>query len=123
MIDVKLCRDGVTRFVCLIGPWAFKLPRFGYGWKMGLYGLLGNMQERDFSTLRNPHLARVLWCAWGGWILVMERCVPVQDVDWRRIQRLGRWEPFTGLPVETKKKSSFGWSGNRLVAVDYGNLS
>ena len=110
--------DGVTRLVILVGGVAIKLPRFDLGWKMGLHGLLANMQEREFSTL-DVRLCPVLLCLWGGWALVMRRATPMKDEQWRRFRRTA--EAWSGdLPVEAKR-SSFGYLHGRAVAVDYGS--
>lgn len=111
--------DGVTRLVILVGGFAIKLPRFDLGWKMGLHGLLANMQEREFSTLRDVRLCPVLFCLWGGWALVMRSATPMKDEQWRRFRCTAEdWS--RDLPVEAKR-SSFGYLRDRAVAVDYGS--
>ncbi len=59
-------RLGVTREVLLVGGFAVKLPKLTYGWKMFLCGLLANMQEREFASLRWPELCPVLFAVPGA---------------------------------------------------------
>lgn len=129
--NFAICRDGVTRIVLLIGPWAVKLPRFGYGYAMGLRGLLCNMQERAIWTLGWPQLCPVLFSLPGGWLLVMRRARPLDDHEWQVLDveefRWNRKSSIAGermvegcVPVETKR-DSFGVVDGRIVAVDYGS--
>lgn len=135
---MRVCRAGVTRIVILIGPWAIKLPRFGYGWALGLRGLLCNMQERDFASTGWPELCPVLWSGWGGWVLVMRRARELTETEWERFdydafvrRHESDWDIDVGsleqiyradgyVPVECKA-DSFGILDGRIVALDYGS--
>ena len=121
--------DGATRMVILIGRWAIKIPNILRGWKFLLYGFLANMQEREWDGFDN-RLCPIRYTAPGGAFLIMVRCRPVtleefdQHIDgkWTRMRdrETGRPVPYSWeLPVELKP-SSFGWLGDRIVAVDYG---
>lgn len=127
---MRLCREGVTRIVLLVGPWALKFPRFGYGYAMGLRGLLCNLQERAIWTLGWPQLCPVLWAFPGGWLLVMRRARPLTEDEWQALDfEAFRWHRKTEIkgermvegcvPVENKH-DSFGIVDGRVVAVDYG---
>jgi len=103
----------------LIGSWAVKFPALS-AWHLFLLGLLGNMQERQFSKLGWPELCPVTWSIPGGWLVVMRRALPLtrdefQDLDFDEFRIKDEYT----VPVENKL-DSFGWIDGRLVAVDYG---
>lgn len=91
---MKLHRNGATRIVLLIGPWAIKVPVIHRGWRPGMFGIVANIREHDaYRAIRCPgahwhqhwpHLMPVLWC-WGGLVLVMRRGEPVP------VDRASRW--------------------------------
>ena len=110
---------GSTRFVLLIGAIAVKIPR-PTGWKLFLHGLLANLQEREFSRTFWPELCPVRFSLPGGWIVVMPRCIPMSDAEWREFEVEHFTErPDYSIPAE-HKQDSFGWLNGRIVAVDYG---
>lgn len=119
--DIVL-RSGATRHVVLIGGLAFKIPRVTH-WRLFLYGLLGNMQERRWSGA-SDRLCPVLFALPGGWLVVMPRVAPLTDIEWEVLDAL--WDSLYGedaemlLPVE-RKRCSVGTLGRRFVAVDYGS--
>jgi hypothetical protein len=113
-------RGGTTRRVLLIGNYAIKVPRIGYGWQAILKGLLANMQEKMFSATEWPELCPVLWYVPGGFLIVMRRARPLSDKEWEGF----RHDEFVDkgdyiVPVEDKY-GSFGVLDGRVVAVDYG---
>lgn len=119
---MKVCRNGVTRLVILLGSRAFKIPRFGYGWKMGLSGLLSNMQEREWAGA-DERLCPIVFSTWGGWLVVQRRARPFTDREWAEFMpRMEAWIEGKEMrvPVETKR-DSFGVLDGRIVAVDYGS--
>jgi hypothetical protein len=128
---MRICRDGVTRIVLLAGPWAFKFPRFGYGYAMGLRGLLCNMQERGIWVLGWPQLCPVLFALPGGWLLVMRRARPLTMDEWQaldvaefrkhRVREQDGPESYDGIVPVEDKQDSFGVVDGRIVAVDYGS--
>lgn len=124
MAQICVNTRGVTRFVILTRHHAIKIPRFWhYGhfrWNMFLYGLLGNLQEREFSKVGWPELCPVLFAVPGGWLLIMPRCEPVSqkltDAEFEEFAHQdNHW-----IPVENKA-DSFGILNGRLVAIDYGS--
>lgn len=124
MAVIQLNTRGVTRFVILTRRYAVKIPRFWhYGefrWKMFLYGLLGNMQEREFSKTGWPELCPVRFSVPGGWLLVMIRCEPLdRELTDAEFEVFAHHEDHL-IPVENKA-DSFGILGGRIVAVDYGS--
>lgn len=117
--EMKL-RTGSTRAVLLVGCLAIKLPAL-VSWRRLLLGLLANMQERQFWTMKHPALCPVLWSLPGGFVVVMRRAEPItrdqfDAIDWESWKD----QPDLFVPCETKL-DSFGWVDGRIVAVDYGN--
>lgn len=87
MLDVKLCRRGVTRTVLLIGRWAIKVPTIrglgdpkmkGARCASFARGVLANRSELEWSGTEgvNP----VVW-SWRCVINVYRRAEPVIVVD------------------------------------------
>lgn len=111
---------GVTRTVWLIGPLAFKFPSL-VEWRLFLLGLLANMQESKFSKTGWPELCPVLWSLPGGWLVVMKRARELTREEFDSLN-LSSWVDRGDyvIPAELKM-DSFGWIGEQLVAVDYGN--
>ncbi len=115
MIVIK---KGLTRVCYLIGEYAIKLPRINR-WEWFLKGLLGNMQERHYSKLSDV-FCPVVFCVWGGWLIVMRRATPMTDVQFEEIP-LEFYTEHRHLQMTTEYKiDSFGWYKGRVVSVDYG---
>lgn len=122
MIVHKNCRIayGVTRQVLLIGGLAIKIPRLTE-WRLFLLGLLANMQERLFSRTGWPELCPVLFSTPGGWLVVMKRARLMTDAEFDDMD-MKAWVDRGEYTVPAELKSdSFGYIGDQLVAVDYGN--
>lgn len=123
-----MLRFGSTRTVLLTKHYAFKFPTFN-SWKLFLHGLLGNMQEKQFSTMRIPELAPVLFTLPLGLLVVMPR-VDVKSFDDEdrfiyldafneAIAKSEHQEILTSI-VE-QKIDSIGMLGGKVVAVDFGS--
>lgn len=107
--------------VFLTKKYAIKIPNIR-GWRRFLWGLLANMQEKQWSGF-DDFLCPVLFCSWGGWLLIMplvriEENSELSESDFLSLVRIGNDDAF--LPVENKR-GHFGWLGKRLVAIDYGS--
>jgi hypothetical protein len=107
---------GVTRIVLLTKTYAFKIPNFRQ-WRLGLHGLCANLREREWATKKDPRLCPVVWCMWGGWIVVQRRAEPLTDEQWTGA-KASRQE-FEGLPLDWKRKN-LGFIDGRIVLVDFG---
>ena len=59
---------GATRAVFLIDKWAIKVPNFYYGWRPFLWGLLANIQEKEFSRMKLAELCPVVFSLPGGFL-------------------------------------------------------
>ena len=112
-----LLHGGVTRIVILTQKYAIKVPTVMYGWKMFLYGLLGNMNERRWSGAKG--LCLVLWGCPGGFLNVMPRCSALTDDEFCALVPK-RWGKGGALPEVELKTCSFGRLAGKIVAVDYG---
>src|SRR3546814_10145800 len=95
-LQIKIRRAGITRAVLLIGPYAIKFPRWRYGWKKFLYGLISNKTEGDFNCLADEkHLCPTLFSLRIGMMNVQRRCQPLTDDEWdsidvRDVPQIGR---------------------------------
>lgn len=126
---MKYLSGGTTRDVFLVGPWALKIPKLTSTWGMFLQGLLGNMQETAFSTLKAPEYCPVLWSAPGGFLVIMPRADPLTADEWdafsdgfEPIEPVPSWtRPGQVVPCVEPKRDSFGRLNGHVVAVDYGS--
>ena len=109
---------GSTRTVILTNNYAFKFPYIGR-WKNFLLGLLSNMQEVEFNTLKDERLAKVIFHLPLGFLVVMKRAEPLQKFDKKYFAGFCARKKGLVLPCELKK-DSFGYIDGRLVAIDYG---
>lgn len=112
---------GATRWVFIVGRYAVKIPSL-HNWRCFLNGLLGNMQETQFSKTGHEKLCPVLFSIWGGWLVIMPFCPKLIDAHYSVISRnFSSWIDVGEmvLPVENKY-NSFGYYKGMVVAVDYG---
>lgn len=126
---MRLCRNGITRTVLLIGPWAIKVPTVRYGWHKFLLGLLSNMGEKTFSCVADRmHLCPTIFSTPGGWLNVQRRCMPLTDVEWADVELCGdenseygcsKWFGFDS----DFKRENFGTLNGQVVLLDYGELT
>jgi len=120
MANVKISK-GSSRCVILVGKLAFKFP-YTYSWKTFLNGLLANMQEVEFSQIKDweEKLCPIKWYIPLGFLVIMPRVKVLEPHEMTREQledfcQIGDFK----IPAEIKE-SSFGWLEGRLVAIDYG---
>lgn len=120
---MRLITKGVTRLVILTQDYAIKIPKPRI-WNHFLRGLLANMEERLIWEIANisdsvladckEHLCPVVWCSWGGWILVMKRAEDLEpDEAFEPIERL---KTLCG----DHKPANYGKIDGKLVMLDYG---
>lgn len=122
-------KGGCTRHCLLIGNYAIKIPRLNYGWQLFLRGLLGNMQEVHFNTMKDDRMAPVIFNIPGGWLIVMPRCKELTLAEYEDVDRkmfdsnyCHETQEFTKCRVPAESKaSSFGWYNGKIVAIDYGS--
>lgn len=119
--------SGATRWVLLVGPYAFKMPLLVHGGRLFLLGCLANISERSTSQEANGdlRLARTYACSPLGLLAVAERITgPLL------LRRLTREEAIS-LPLqEFNGEAGVDDNGHNvatredgsLVVLDYGNL-
>lgn len=114
-------RYGSTRIVFVVRKRAYKFPRL-LSWKHFLWGLLGNLQEAEFSRTGWPELCPVLWSLPGGFLVVMPRAEICSDENAPSEEQLEELinRPDYAIPAE-RKADSWGFLDGRLVATDYGS--
>ena len=121
---MKLNRNGITRLVIELKRVVIKIPNFTYSWQHFLKGLIANIHENQTWNVVNKYnpeithlLCPVLWCSWGGWILIMkkvDRCLKDEEYDQWDISEHKKY--FEGDDTV----SNYGVLDNRLVKIDYG---
>lgn len=137
---MKINRKGVTRIVFLTKRYAIKIPNFTCQWSHFLQGIIGNIKERDcyrYSFFRegtpdtgsyfgkyttySDLLCPVIFCSWGGWILIMRKANTERHMEQYRNSRNGflyaDWinNGYGG----DDKPENYGYVDGRLVKVDY----
>lgn len=111
-------RKGTTRIVILTKNYAIKIPNF-YFYRLLLRGILGNLQERKFSTLKSEELCPTIFSSFGGLINIQPRCKEINRQEFTLYE--SKINKICSIyPVE-KKINSFGWYEDKLVAFDYGS--
>lgn len=110
-------RTGITRIVILTNRYAIKIPRIRHGWRFFLAGILANVQEDSTYKFhpRKDLLCPVIWCSWGGWVLVMQRTLPCMSKP-----NYSEWIE-NGLGGDDKPEN-YGVLGSKIVKIDYGQL-
>lgn len=88
-------------------------------------GILANMYENNLWTYNSgiwdssiSHLiCPVVWCSWGGWILIMRKAAPLTKQQYYEsdISEHERYFPGDAGP------SNYGLLDGRIVKIDYGN--
>jgi hypothetical protein len=116
---------GTTRLVIILTNVVIKIPNFTYSWQNFLRGIIGNIEERNtwkFSKIliegdKSHLLCPVLWCSWGGWILVMKKIErPITVDEFEYIEE--HVEFFEG----DDSINNYGVLEGRIVKIDYGSL-
>ncbi len=119
---MKLITAGATRYVLIVCGYALKFPRAS-SWRSFLAGLLHNMNERVFSTMKIDLLCPVVASVPGGFLNVMPVCQVSADCESLRIWRSAAEQHEQAdvlLGIVEMKPDSVGLLHGRPVAVDYG---
>jgi hypothetical protein len=99
-----------------MGKRAYKFPSLR-NWRDFLFGLLNNMNEKEWSR-KTPLACPVLWGLPGGFLIAMPRCRILTDDEFAAIDYTG-FKAASQLKPEPKA-DSFGYLNGAVVAVDYG---
>lgn len=114
-------RKGATRQVFLTKKYAIKIPSF-YNWQSFLNGILCNISEIEFSTLKDLYFCPVVWKSWLGLVVVMPRCrEPNQKFFRMELEHTRSKLNFEEFYFSDCKINNYGYLGHRLVKIDYGN--
>lgn len=97
-----------------------KIPNARYSFQHFLKGLLANMSERDtwrynsgeYDDGKARLLCPVIWCSWGGWVLIMKRAEPMPE----HYSYATNMAYFPG----DDKPDNYGLLDGRVVKIDYG---
>lgn len=109
-------KKGQTRWTILIFNLAFKIPSLK-SWGRFVNGLLNNMYE---NTHPHPGVCPIIFKIPGGFVNVMPRCTPADELDYNRLAWMVEGEEIEIPPYVELKSSSFGYLSNgRLVALDW----
>jgi hypothetical protein len=108
---------GTSRTVILTKNYAFKLPYIGR-WTNFLWGLIANMNEVKFNTMKDDRLARVVFSLPAGFLVVMKRAEPLKEFNKKFLTEFCCSKQCK-IPAEIKK-DSFGYINGELKAIDYG---
>lgn len=112
-------KQGATRWVFLTKKWAIKIPRLSR-WRTFLWGLLGNLQEVEFSRLNCDRLCPVKFSLPLGFLVVMPRVQEMTPEEFDRFDYDEFIKMKGGIIPAEPKPSSFGWLGDKVVCIDYG---
>lgn len=120
---MEINRQGATRVVFVFDRFVVKVPNF-FEWRLFLWGLLSNMQERLWSG-KHPDLARVLWADPLGLVVVMEKAeiIPYERRTELRQLLKQRYKDDDLRPflLSDCKYTNWGYVKGRLVKIDYGS--
>lgn len=110
-------KKGATRWVFLVGRYAFKIPSL-HSYKNFLNGLLANMQEVTFNGF-HPILCPVVFKLPLGLLVVMPRLEPIDSTQFALALNVLHDDE---LELIEAKMDSFGQDEEyNVFAIDYGS--
>ncbi len=119
---------GVTRIVLVLKKIVIKIPNFTCQWDHFLKGILANINESrtwkwntgNYEKGTSYLLCPVIWCSWGGWLLVMRKAETMSWEEWEKSEWYNdqHRKHFPGDDTV----SNYGILNGRLVKIDYGQL-
>lgn len=120
---MRICLKGVTRIVIVLKSVVIKIPKL-VQWDHFIRGILSNIDENrtwkynsgKYERGASHLLCPVIWCSWGGWILIMKRATPLTREDWDKVNFHNHVRIFPGDDTI----SNYGFLDSRLVKIDYG---
>lgn len=119
---------GASRLVIVLKNIVIKIPTPFNGWHHFIIGILGNITENKcwkwnsgvFEKGHSYLLCPVLWCSWGGWILIMRKADKILTYDeaWER-DLSKHIEHFPGDDTGP----NYGILNGNIVKIDYGSIN
>lgn len=132
--------SGCTRIVFIFKTFVVKIPNFRYSWDHFLKGILGNINESrtwkwnsgKYESGKSHLLCPVIWCSWGGWVLIMKRADTESYERWvRSLPPISNTEDCVesnkmfysqwitaGLGGDDKA-DNYGYLNGQIVKIDY----
>lgn len=129
---ISISTKGVTRIVFIFNSFVIKIPKFtnhNNTWSFFLRGIIANISEHQtwkwnsgkYESGQSHLLCPVIWCSWGGWILIMKRAKVFTWDEWDAMEYSNdeHMKYFKGDDTI----SNYGVFENRLVKIDYADLN
>lgn len=121
---MKVNRTGITRIVFVFKNIVIKIPK-PFIWHHFLTGILANMNESNtwkwnsgkYGRGRSYLLCPVIFCSWGGWILVMKKID--RAFNWNDEGKYNITEHVKEFPGDDKI-TNYGLLNGKIVKFDYG---
>lgn len=116
---------GCTRIAIVTKKWTFKIPNFICQYRHFVKGVLDNIKEKEISgnTSLDASIAKVLYCNFFGFILVMEtvRRVNNNNIFFLELAELCAKQPkLSYFYLNDAKPDNFGYNkNNKFVKLDY----
>lgn len=124
MDSIKINLSGATRIVFIFKKFVIKIPNVRE-YKLFLYGILSNLQEKTFSKMKREDLAHVYFCSPFGLFLIMQRAEVTSDMNERRFIRMiykkYKDDDLRCFMIADCKPDNWGYINGNLVKVDYGD--
>ena len=117
-------KSGASRVVILLNKYAIKVPRID-SWRLFLYGLLGNIHEKQWQNQICKYLCPILFYVPGGFLSIMPRCEVKAGLSAEFIKIVSKDLDTdiseTILNIVEDKDDSVGILNGKIVAIDYGS--
>lgn len=123
--------NGVTRLVFVFNRFVIKVPNFTNKWFHFLMGLTSNINENQtwkynsgkYESGKSHLLCPVIWCSWGGWILIMKRARLISESYWHTLSMEKDFKEHLEFFPGDDTMSNYGILDDRqIVKIDYGQL-
>lgn len=115
---------GATRIVFMFSKFVIKIPRV-IPWKNCLVGMLANLQEREFNTLKRNDLAPIFLSSRLGLFVIMKRAKPIENYTdaefWGILDEMYKGTDFYEFMLSDYKMNNYGIINGKIVKIDYGN--
>lgn len=124
---MRVCTNGYSRKVYLVGRYAIKTPYLRYSWFNFIRGVFMNLREvQIYRYVRDMHpqhislLCPVIRPLLGGLLLVMQRVeTGLSEQDMR-----GQWQIFDDARLAGDDKcENYGRLNGRIVKLDYADCN
>jgi hypothetical protein len=116
---------GATRRVFVFKNFVIKIPNT-QEYRLFLHGLLANLQEKLWSSIDRPDLAKVKFCDKLGLFLIMERAKVIgndvsPDLLIPMLEEKYKDDDMKEFMLSDAKNSNWGYVKGILKKIDYGN--